>query len=106
MGAAESGQEVIESLLVCKVEDAESKPQFRSVRLKQIVDTDAEIEQMAWRNPRRVVDIIGRAFGRNPDARRPIVRRGAVGRSERCPDRRRLAATEESDRRLLVRRQG
>ena len=44
--------------------------EFRSVAVKQIVDAEAEVEQVPRRDARRVVHIVLRALGGNPQPRR------------------------------------
>ena len=52
---AERGQEVVERLLVGHVDDAEAQADLRLVAVKQVVDAEAEVDEVPWRDARRVV---------------------------------------------------
>ena len=73
MRPAERRQEVVQRVLVGQVDDAESDAKLRPVRVQQIVDTDAQIEEMTRRNSRWIRDIVGRSFGGNPQPRGAII---------------------------------
>ena len=68
VGAAERRQEVVERFLVREVDDAEPHAHLGLVAVEQVVDAEAEIEQMARRNSRRIGHIVFRAVRRDHDA--------------------------------------
>ena len=65
MSPAEGGLEVIESNLIGDVGNRETKRHMRVVALiEQIVRAEADIEDVTRRDTRRVLIVIGCAFGR------------------------------------------
>lgn len=69
MRSAERAQEVVERFFVGQVDHRKAKAPLVTVAAEQIVMAKGEIEQVARRNPRRVLVVIFRAIGRNRDAR-------------------------------------
>jgi hypothetical protein len=63
MRAAERRQEVVERVLVGEIDDAEAQADLPLVAVEQVVDAEAQVDQVPWRDAGRVVDIIFRARG-------------------------------------------
>jgi len=109
--SAERAQEVVERFFVGQVDHRKAKAPLVTVAAEQIVMAKGEIEQVARRNPRRVLVVIFRAIGWYADSRGSRVGRTGAAASGGVAQRRRerrknpLAArtgTEQPNRRLLV----
>jgi len=53
---------------VGQVDHTESHAEFRSVRMKKVVDSQSEMEQMPGGDSRRVRHIVGRSLSRDPQS--------------------------------------
>jgi hypothetical protein len=82
--AAEYGQQVVRCLAIREVVHAEADTQFDPNRVKQVIRSRSEIEHMPRSDSGWVADISS-SFGGNPDARRPVIRRGAICIRQRRP---------------------
>ena len=104
MGTAESGQEVVQRDLVPDVGNGKPKSNAPAVAApKEVVRAGPNIEQVTWRDARRIVIVIGGARSRYLQTGRSKV--GSTARADRtvwCCHR---AAAEEANRGLLRGRQ-
>src|SRR3954451_8705017 len=99
MRTAEGGKKVVERRLIRDVECRELDIRSDLVPVEDIVDSDADIEQIPRCNTRRIVVGIERSRSRNRQARGPIVARtGCDGVAQT----RVLASKIEADRCLLT----
>src|SRR5262245_3842234 len=101
--AAESREEIIESVFVGQVYRRQTKGYAVVVGAQEVIGSDAQIEKVSRRDARRVVIVISRSLRRNPHAQRAAIRISASAQ----PSRRRgeSSAAKQADLRLLVRRQ-
>src|SRR6478609_9171302 len=76
--AAERGQEVVESLSVCEIDDGQAHTYLRSLAVQEVVHAQPQIQEMPRRDARRVADIIRGAIRGNDQARGAAVGGGAV----------------------------
>ena len=74
MRAAECGKKVVERILVRQVHDCKPRRPLRAFTMEQIVQAKPNIEQVPGRNAWRVVIVVFRAIGRNPDTQRTAIR--------------------------------
>src|SRR5207249_7089413 len=102
VGPAECRKEVVQRFLVRQVDDAHAHTELGLLSVQDVVDADAQIEEMSWRDPRRVCHIVRRTLGGDPEACCTEVRRRATRAGERDVASGSLATAEESDRRLLI----
>jgi hypothetical protein len=82
--AAEYGQDVVRCLAIREVVHAEADTQFDPNRVKPVIRSRSEIEHMPRSDSGWVADISS-SFGGNPDARRPVIRRGVICIRQRRP---------------------
>jgi hypothetical protein len=66
MCAAKRRFEVIQSVLVCQVDDRESERHLRTLSAQKVVSTGTEIENMTRGDPRRIGVVILSPIRRNP----------------------------------------
>ena len=103
MSTTECRFEVIKRILVGEVQNGEAHRQLGSISAQQIVSSGTQIKKMSRRDTRWIRVIVFRSVRRNAHAQRaPVARvayRYGVG------ERRKGAATEESDLLLLIRRE-
>src|SRR5256714_10781075 len=102
--AAECGEEVVERLLVRQVDGREPKRHLRVLCAQEVVGSGAQVEEVARGDARRVRVVVLRPVRGNPHAQRATVGRGA--RRYRLSRRGEDAAAEQTDLRLLIRREG
>lgn len=69
MCAAECGQEIVERHFVGYVDRRKSQTPLVSIAVKNIVVTDGNVEQISWRDSRRIVVVIFHARSGNGDER-------------------------------------
>ena len=67
MSAAESGKEVIQSILVCHVDRRHVQVEFISVSAEDIVLADGSVEEVARRDARRILVVVLGSRRRNFD---------------------------------------
>jgi hypothetical protein len=70
MRAAKRGQEVVKREFVGEVEDREAQIGLPLVRVKDVVPTYGHVEEVAWRDPRRIQIVVLRARSGNSHQRR------------------------------------
>src|SRR5579864_3611686 len=58
MRPAEGGEEVVQRLLVCQVDNREAETPLVAVSIEEVVMAHAKVEQVAWRNALRIVVVV------------------------------------------------
>src|SRR2546423_3633747 len=102
--AAEGREEVVERLLVRQVDGREAERHLRVLCAQEVVGSGAQVEEVARGDARRVRVVVLCPVRGNPHAQSAARRRSA--RSYRLSRRGEDAAAEQSDLRLLIRREG
>ena len=65
MGAAEGGEEIIESVSIGQVDDRETQTPLVTVAVEQVVVANGQVKEMAGRNARRISVVIFGSGGGN-----------------------------------------
>ena len=105
VGAAESGQKIVERQLVGQVDNRELSAPFSFVAVEDIVVADGHIEKIARANSLRIVIIILRVRSRDAHQIRSELRRRANAR-QRLHDGCARSGAGEASLKFLIGRQG
>lgn len=83
MGSTESGEEIIERVVVGQIDNGELSAPLVFISVQQVIVSDGEVEQIALLNARRLVIVVFSACCRDADQARSILRSRAQIRTER-----------------------